>query len=343
MLSIRFESPSRANAVVALALWAVCACAAKPAPQAETAAKAGTNPNAACDDYAQRLCKELGARSEACRAVLGTVALLPARACEDGIADFDATLERIAELRKACETVATSICAELGAESEGCQAIRQNLPQIPPGHCASLLRDQRQLIAALRQREALNGPISDERWQALLEGEPAGFGAASAPVTVVEFSDFQCPYCAQAAETVHRLKKDYEGRIRFVFRHFPLPFHPNAQAAAQAAFAAQEQGKFWEYHDLLFGNQDALGPEALLVYARKVGLDVDAFRSAAGSESAAQHVSADMRLGESVQVQGTPTMFIDKKRVEDPLDYDKVARLVEQELHAAPPGPAPTH
>jgi protein-disulfide isomerase len=342
MQRTRYDSSSLVHGCVALALWAACACAAAP-PQGSTAASASAsaNPNAACDDYAQRLCKELGARSEGCRSVLGTVALLPARACEVGLAEFDATLQRIAELHKACETVATSICAELGAESEGCQAIRQNLPQIPPGHCASLLRDQRQLIAALRQREALNGPISDERWQALLDGEPPGFGAASAPVTVVEFSDFQCPYCAQAAETVHRLKKDYEGRIRFVFRHFPLPFHPNAQAAAQAAFAAQEQGKFWEYHDLLFGNQDALGPEALVVYARKVGLDVEAFRSAAGSESAAQRITADMRLGESVQVQGTPTMFIDKKRIADPLDYDKVAQLVEQELHSLPAGPAP--
>jgi protein-disulfide isomerase len=288
-----------------------------------------------CVDYAHRLCTELGPRTDACRAVLGIVALMSPHACEVGLAEFDTTLERIAELRKACETVASNICKELGKESEGCRAIQQNLPDIPPGHCAALLHDQSQLIAALRQRQALNAPVSDERWQALLAGEPPGFGVAGAKVAVVEFSDFQCPYCAQAASTVQRLKQDYGARIRFVFRHFPLPFHPNAQAAAQAAIAAQDQGKFWEYHDLLFGNQDALSPDALLAYARKLGLDLDAFRAVSQGESSAHRVADDLRLGESVQIQGTPTLFIDKKRVDDPMDYAKVSKIVEDALGEA--------
>jgi protein-disulfide isomerase len=324
----------RNSSLVGLALCAVVACGCSSAPKtgAVSSGKEAAATTTACDDYAERLCKELGPRTDGCRSVLGTVTLLSSRACEAGLADFDTTLQHIAALRKACEAVAANICAELGRESEGCRAIQQNLPEIPPGHCAALLRDQSQLIAALRQREALSGPLSDERWQALLAGEPAGFGTADAAVAVVEFSDFQCPYCAQAAATVHRLKQDYEGRIRFVFRHFPLPFHPNAQAAAQAALAAQEQGKFWEYHDLLFGNQDALGPEALLAYARKAGLDLDAFRAASSGESTAARVASDLRLGESVQVQGTPTLFINKQRVDNPMDYDKVAQLVDQAL-----------
>jgi protein-disulfide isomerase len=312
--------------------FALGCSAAQKEPSADAKHTASAAAQKPCVDYAQRLCTELGPRTESCRAVVGIVALMSPHACEVGLAEFDTTLERIAELRKACETVANNICKELGKESEGCRAILQNLPEIPPGHCAALLHDQSQLIAALRQRQALDAPLSDERWQALLAGEPPGFGVAGAKVAVVEFSDFQCPYCAQAAATVQRLKQDYGSRIRFVFRHFPLPFHPNARAAAQAAIAAQDQGKFWEYHDLLFGNQDALSSDALLAYARKLGLDLDAFRTAAQGESSAHRVADDLRLGESVQIQGTPTLFIDKKRIEDPMDYEKVSKIVEEAL-----------
>jgi protein-disulfide isomerase len=326
------KTASRVLALLCLFALGCSGTQKAPAVQVSPTAASGSSAPRACGEYAQRLCIELGPRTDACRSVLGVVALLSPRACEAGLADFAMTRARIAELRKACEAVAKNICAELGAESEGCRAIRQNLPEIPPGHCAALLRDQQQLIAALRQRQALSAELSDERWQALLAGQPAAFGAANAAVTVVEFSDFQCPYCAQAADTVKRLKQEYGSRIRFVFRHFPLPFHPDARAAAQAALAAQQQGKFWEYHDLLFGNQTALGADALLAYARRLGLDLDVFRSVAQGQSTSELVADDIRLGESVQVQGTPTMFVDKRRVEDPLDYGAVSRVVERAL-----------
>jgi protein-disulfide isomerase len=320
--------------LVGLGVWlCVAACSGTQKPEATGAAKTmAAGEGDACSHYAQRLCTELGTRSDSCRAVLAVLPLMSARACQAGIDDFDATLSRIAELRKICEQVADAVCAELGADSEGCRAIRQNLPQIPPGHCAALRRDQDQLLAALRQRQALNGPVSDERWAALLAGQPATFGAPAAKVVVVEFSDFQCPYCAQAASTVHRLRESYESRIHFVFRHFPLSFHPDARPAAQAALAAQAQGKFWEYHDLLFGHQGELGADALLDYARKLGLDLDAFRAASQSAATATRIADDVKLGESVQVQGTPTLFVDKQRIDDPLDYDVVARAVDQAL-----------
>jgi predicted DsbA family dithiol-disulfide isomerase len=320
----------RVRVISLLALVASCASTQQePAGQAKAVAAGSSD---ACGQYAQRLCTELGPRTESCRAVLGVVSLLPPRACEAGLSEFDTTLTRIAGLRKACQSVADKVCAELGADSEGCQAIRQNLPDIPPGHCAALLRDGDQLVTALRQRQALSGPVSDEHWKALIGGQPASFGAPEARVVVVEFSDFQCPYCAQAAETVRRIKQSYGERIRFVFRNFPLPFHANAQAAAQAALAAQGQGKFWEYHDLLFGNQGALGAEDLLGYARQLGLDLEAFRSAAQGAAIAQRVAEDVKLGESVQVQGTPTMFVDKKRIDDPTDYAAVSRAIDQAL-----------
>jgi protein-disulfide isomerase len=321
-------------AAIAVSMSACSKAAEKPAANT-TAQPATAKADGPCAEYAQRLCSELGTRTEACRSTIGVVALMSPRACSAGLEDFDDTKARIADLRKACETVANNVCSALGNDSESCQAIRQNLPDIPPGHCLALLHDQDQLVAALRQREAANGPLSDERWQALISGHAPGFGAADARVVVVEFTDFECPFCAQAAETMRRLKQEYATRIRVVVRQFPLSIHPDARNAAQAALAAHDQGRFWEYHDLLFSHQDALGSDALVGYAQKLGLNPEAFKTAIGSESVVQRVADDMHLGESVAVQGTPTMFVDKKRVDNPIDYDQVAQAIDAALEPA--------
>ena len=103
-------------------------------------------------------------------------------------------------------------------------------------------------------------------------------GPASAPVTVLEYGDFECPYCGQAEPVVRELLADF-GDVRYVWRHLPLnDVHPHAQLAAEAAEAAAEQGKFWEMHDLLLDHQDALEPRDLVRYAEDLGLDVDRFR-----------------------------------------------------------------
>jgi len=305
---------------------------AKPPAKTSADGKAASEADAACGEYARKLCMELGPRTDACRSVLGVVAVMSPRACAAGVSDFETTKARIVELRGACQTVAQKVCAALGEQSQACTAIRSDLPEIPPGHCLALLRDQDQLVAALRQREALSVPLSDDSWRALSAGQPPGFGAADAGVVVVQFSDFQCPFCAEAADTIHRLKQDYGTRIRFVFRQFPLSFHPDARAAAQASLAAHDQGKFWEFHDLMFANQEALGRDALLEHARKLGLDVAAFRTALEGGSTAQRVEEDLRLGQTVQVQGTPTLFVDKQRIADPLDYARVSEAVDRAL-----------
>jgi protein-disulfide isomerase len=227
------------------------------------------------------------------------------------------------------------VCDVLGEDSESCRAIRQDLPQIPPGHCEALLRDQDQLLAALQQREAQNAPIGEEQWQALTAADGPSFGATDAEVVIVEFSDFQCPFCAQAARTAQRVKDEYGERVRFVFRQYPLPFHPHAHAAAQAALAAHAQGKFWAYHDLLFDNQDELERQSLFAYAQRLGLDMEAFASAAEGSDTAGRIKSDMELGEAVNVRGTPTMFINKQRVDNPTDFEDVSELIDQALEEA--------
>ena len=139
-------------------------------------------------------------------------------------------------------------------------------------------------------------------------------GPVDAPVTVVEYGDFECPYCGQAEPVVRELLRDF-GDVRYVWRHLPLTdVHPNAQLAAEAAEAAADQGAFWEFHDLLLTHQDALEPRDLMGYAAGLGLDVDRFRNDVRSDSGAARVADDVDSADLSGVSGTPTFFINGRR-----------------------------
>jgi protein-disulfide isomerase len=157
-------------------------------------------------------------------------------------------------------------------------------------------------------------------------------GPQNAKVTIVEFSDFQCPFCSRAAEATSKLKEKYGTKIRFVFRQFPLSFHQNAQLASEAALAANEQGKFWEYHDKLFANQNALERDKLEGYAKEVGLDVAKFKKALDSKTFAATVAEDLKLGEEAAVDGTPTMFLNGARIANPTDFDAISKQIDAAL-----------
>jgi len=138
------------------------------------------------------------------------------------------------------------------------------------------------------------------------------WGPADAPVTIVEFSDFQCPYCARfVTQTLPQIKQTYEGKVRFVFRDFPLSqIHENAEKAAEAAGCASDQGKFWEYHDKLFSSQSALDVASLKSYASQLGLDTATFDQCLDSSKYAQEVQKDLQDGTSYGVDGTPAFFV---------------------------------
>ncbi|HEX2895483.1 MAG TPA: thioredoxin domain-containing protein [Marmoricola sp.] len=147
-------------------------------------------------------------------------------------------------------------------------------------------------------------------------GQPSE-GPADAPVTIVEFTDFQCPFCgAFARDTEHALLAAYQGKVRFVIRDFPISgIHQYAEKAAEAAECAQDQGKFWPYHDVLFAHQDALDDGHLKVYAGQVGMDKAAFNRCLTSGSKAAVVAADMADGQRYGVSATPTFFINGQKV----------------------------
>jgi protein-disulfide isomerase len=138
----------------------------------------------------------------------------------------------------------------------------------------------------------------------------AARGPVDAPVTIVEFSDYQCPFCRQAEDTIQQLDALYPGKLRIEYRHLPLDFHANAIPAAKAAICAGNQNQFWEYHILLFENQKALGPESLLSYATKLDLDSTQFKACIAAPETLARVNEDIALARSLGVSATPTFFV---------------------------------
>jgi diadenylate cyclase len=161
-------------------------------------------------------------------------------------------------------------------------------------------------------------------------------GAATAPVTLVEYGDFECPYCGRMYPVVKELRERAGDRLRVVFRHFPLDsVHPHARRAAEAAEAAAAQGRFWEMHDLLFENQDDLDDEALRRYAARLGLDMARFEDDLAERRHAPRVREDRLDGERTGVEGTPTFFINGARYEGSLDLEGMLAAVEEAAGSA--------
>lgn len=174
------------------------------------------------------------------------------------------------------------------------------------------------------------------RYTVAVSPDDASLGAANAPVTVVEFSDFQCPFCLRVAPTLKRLRQAYGDRIRIVWKDFPLTsIHPQAFKAAEAGNCAREQGKFWEYHDLLFGNQQALEPEFLKKYAADAGLDAAAFSSCLDTAKYSDRVQEQMGVGTSLGVSSTPSTFVNGRLVSGAVPYETFTAIIDEELERA--------
>ncbi|MCE9671855.1 thioredoxin domain-containing protein [Myxococcus stipitatus] len=163
-------------------------------------------------------------------------------------------------------------------------------------------------------------------------GNAPSRGPANAPVTLVAFSDFECPFCSRAVPTLHALEQEYAGKLRVAFKHQPLPNHPHARLAAVASLAAHEQGRFWEMHDVLFANQRALTREDLEAHARKVGLDMARFTQALDSSRFDAHIQLDMAEATRLGVTATPTFFVNGRPIVGALPIDHFRRVIDEEL-----------
>ncbi len=157
-------------------------------------------------------------------------------------------------------------------------------------------------------------------------------GPAAARVEIVEFADFQCPVCKQAEPVLKRLLARYKDRVRFVWKDYPLPNHPDAQPAAEAARCVTEPAKFWQYHDKLFDNQKALSKSKLKDYAKQVGVDMAAFNTCLDKATHRGNVKANIQEGNGYGVSGTPTIFINGRIVVGAVPFEVYDEIVSEEL-----------
>jgi protein-disulfide isomerase len=179
------------------------------------------------------------------------------------------------------------------------------------------------------QRKVLEDPVPLVTKGAPVRGQP------NAKVTIVEFSDFQCPYCSIAAPKVLSLIDRFPNDVKVVFKQFPLDMHRSARLAAEASLAANAQGKFWEMHDKLFANYRQLSRENILKWASETGVDVARFTQELDSHKYAATVEKDLNEGTSAGVMGTPSFFIGGKRYNGPMDPEVLKPIIEAELKAA--------
>ena len=163
-------------------------------------------------------------------------------------------------------------------------------------------------------------------------GDSPRFGNPEAPVQIVEFSDFQCPYCTRGASTLDEVKEAYGDKVTVVYRHFPLSFHMEAYKAAQASECANDQSKFWEYHDLLFANQRALTEPDLVSYAEQLSLNMGDFTECLNSGKHAATVDEDMAEGAAVGMQGTPGFFINGRFLNGAQPFEAFKEIIDAEL-----------
>lgn len=207
--------------------------------------------------------------------------------------------------------------------------------------------------------EELEGRLKPTRWVARVEApkqaprqaedpdkiykvEVAGgvtSGPANAPVTLVEFTDFQCPFCSRGQETVRRIMEAWPREVRVVSKNLPLDFHKRAREAAVASIAASRQGKYWEYRELLFANQKALEAEHLRTYAQQLSLDLGRFEKDLSDPALAAIVEADLKQAAELGVSGTPTFFLNGRKMVGAHPFESFKAAIEREL-AGGGGPA---
>jgi protein-disulfide isomerase len=158
-------------------------------------------------------------------------------------------------------------------------------------------------------------------------------GPANAPVTLMEYGDYQCPYCGEAYSIVKQLQQKFDNNLRFVFRNFPLAqIHAHAEVAAEAAEAAGAQNKFWEMHDYLYEHQEKLAAPLLIAAAKRLGLDVERFNDDLNRHAYAERVREDFLSGVRAGVNGTPTFFINGVRHDGSWDFDSLSEAVSAQL-----------
>ena len=191
--------------------------------------------------------------------------------------------------------------------------------------------EREKVLASLRKDEPLKVLIKAPRIEVASAGHPS-IGPANAPVTVVEFSDFQCPFCKRVEPSLKQVRDKYGDKVRLVYMDFPLPMHNHALDAAKAGRCAAEQGKFWPYHDAMFADQSKLSPEDLKTLAKTLGLDTNKFNTCFDQAKYEAGVRADMNQGKALGIDGTPAFFINGRMLVGAQPVESFDQMIDEEL-----------
>jgi protein-disulfide isomerase len=247
----------------------------------------------------------------------------------------DQYLQRESGASKVTEAAARKFYTEHKADIDA-QVKGQTFDQIKGRIIVAL--EQRQakdnraaVIARLRQDAHVDILIQPARLKVASEGHPWS-GGKDAAVTVVEFSDFQCPYCRAAENSVKAIKTKYGNKIKFVYLDFPLSFHEHAMDAARASRCAADQDKFWQYHDALFADQSKLAAADLKATAVKLGLDAPKFDGCMAKQTHDASIKDDLAQGQSLGVTGTPTFFVNGRELVGAQQPDKISAIIDEEF-----------
>ena len=199
-------------------------------------------------------------------------------------------------------------------------------------------KNENEAIEAAKASKWAKGPRRPKLLEDAVKIPTAGSpvrGAEGAAVTLVEFSDFQCPYCFEAMAKLNAVLNAYRGKVKLIFKEFPLETHSQAALAADAAIAAHSQGKFWEMHDALFAHRRDLSRSAILSLARDLGLDMKRFQSDLDSAETKKTVAKDVQDGDRAGVEGTPSVYIDGQQYNGNLDLAAIGKVIDAELKKA--------
>jgi protein-disulfide isomerase len=211
--------------------------------------------------------------------------------------------------------------------------VRQPIRQFLTQQRMQSIREQ--YLGTLKSKTTVRVMLDPPRQAVATDGSPSK-GPANAPIELVEFSDFQCPFCFRATPTVNQVLSTYGDKIHFVYRHYPLPNHPNARPAAEAAACAAEQGKFWPYHDKLFEDPSKLGQNDLKRNAATLGLDTAKFDTCLDSHKQKDAVDADLQAGQEAGVDGTPAFFINGRMISGAQPFEVFKKIIDEELERKP-------
>lgn len=216
----------------------------------------------------------------------------------------------------------------LGGELQGQVAVDPEVDHISP------LGPQHLLLQKSTQKQVVVAMLEISQ-QIDITASPV-FGAETAPVTIAIYDDFECPYCAKSALLLKQVVEKYTGRVKMAFKNFPLSSHRNARNAALTALAANQQGKFWELHDLLFENFNSLNPNKIDALAAQTGLDMEQLKKDRDAPQITALLARDISEGTEIGVRGTPTIFINGRLLQD-RSMDGFSRLIEEELRRVEP------